>query len=379
MRQFMAVAAFALTFEAAVPVAAQEGAAQEGAAEEGAAQEADAAPAQASGRNFSFVIMPIPVSDPSIGNGLALASAAFYRAGGASRPWTTAVGALYTDTESYAAFAGQKAYLAGDRVRVTAGVGAGVFNVDFYGIGQAAGGRGRSIPIEQKGEGGLAEVLVRVAPNLYVGPRYRLIDLRTSINLAELPFPDLQIPEIELRSRSSALGLSGEYDTRDSEFQPSKGLYGSAQWLHADEAFGSDFNYDRVEIKLAGYHRLEAKSVLAWRGSTCWAGSRAPFYDICNFGSQNDLRGYVSGQYRDHAMYAMQAEYRRHLFWRFGAVAFAGVGGVAPSFDEMSKLLPAAGLGLRIQASKKYGVNAAIDYAWGDDSQALYFSIGEAF
>lgn len=373
MRRWTTIAAMAgasLVLLAA-PAAAQE-------ADAGAADEA-AQPATKSGRNFSFVGMPIPISDPAVGNGLALVGAAFYRAGGAARPWTTGVGALYTDTESYAVFAGQKAYLARDRVRLTAGAGKGTFNLDFFGIGQAAGGRGRSIPIVQKGQGGIAEVLVQVAPHIFVGPHYRLIDLKTSINLAELPFPDLQIPEVELRSRSSSLGLSGEYDTRDSEFQPTRGYYGTALWLHADKALGSDFNYDRVELKLAGYHRLDPKSILAWRGSTCWAGDRAPFYDICNFGSQNDLRGYVNGQYRDHAMYAVQAEYRRHLFWRVGGVAFAGVGGVAPSFDKMSKLLPAAGVGVRFLASRKYGVNATIDYAWGEDSQALYFSIGEAF
>lgn len=329
----------------------------------------------------SFVVAPIPISDPAIGNGLALAAMVLYTPGGSERPWTTATGGLYTDTKSWAAFVGQKAYLADDRFRVTAGGGGGVFNVDFYGIGPGAGDRGRSIPIEQKAAGGLAEALIRVAPHVYAGLEYRLIDMRTTIKIDDLPFSDLDIPDIELRSKSSALGLAGEYDTRDSEYQPTRGLYGTGMWLQADEAFGGDFDYHRAEFALNGYRAMGDEATLAWRGSICSVGDNAPFYDLCNFGSQSDLRGYVNGQYRDHAMYAVQAEYRRHLFWRFGGAAFAGFGEVGPSFKKLDgdNLLPAAGLGLRFKASEEYGVNLRLDYARGKDSQAFYVSIGEAF
>ena len=40
-----------------------------------------------------FVVMPIPISNPAIGNGLAVAALALYTPGGAVEPWTTGVGA----------------------------------------------------------------------------------------------------------------------------------------------------------------------------------------------------------------------------------------------------------------------------------------------
>jgi hypothetical protein len=331
--------------------------------------------------DLRFVVMPIPVSNPAIGNGLAVAAVGLYRMPGAARPWTTGAAGLYTDNTSWAGGVFQKAYLMEDRLRLTAGAGLGDFKVDFFGIGPNAGRRGRAIPIDQEVAGALVEGLWRIGPNLFAGPHYRFIDMRTTLNLGEVPFPDLVPPEAELRSRVSALGLAAEYDTRDNEFNARRGLYIKGNALKAAKALGGDDNYWRVEASANGYHPLDDKSVLAWRVSICSAGDRAPFYDICNFGMANDLRGYVAGQYRDRAMYAVQAEYRRHLFWRIGGVAFAGVGEVGPSFSRMStdELLPAAGLGLRIQASKTYRVNAAIDYAWGKDSQAVYFSIGEAF
>lgn len=328
----------------------------------------------------SFVATPIPMSNPAIGTGLGVAALAIYQPSGSARPWTTGAGGLYTDTKSWGVAVFQKAYLGGDKYRVTAGVGTGVFNVDFFGIGNAAGATGRSISLEQKSSGGLAEVLLRVSPHIHAGLRYRLIDMDTTVKTSNIPLP-LQLPDIELQSTVSQLGLAGEFDTRDSEYNPRSGTYANAQLLFADGAIGSDFDYPRLTAAVNGYHGLGDKAVVAWRGSLCRSGDGAPFYDLCNYGQNNDLRGYSSGQYRDHAMFAAQVEYRRKLFWRLGGVAFAGVGEVASEFSKLNTkdLLPAAGLGVRFEASQKYRVNVSIDYAVGDGTSALYFYIGEAF
>jgi outer membrane protein assembly factor BamA len=330
----------------------------------------------------SFVAMPIPLSDPAIGTGLGVAAMALYNQDKSGRPWTTGAGGLYTDLESWAAAVFHKSHFAEDRYRLTAAAAYGDFNLDFYGVGVDAGSRGLSVKMEQEGALFLGEFLVRAQPHFYIGARYIAASVNTTIQLPQLAaFPDLDLPDIELESMISSLGLSSEYDTRDSEYGPRKGIYASGQWLFSDEAIGSDFDYDRVNLAVNGYVVLDGKTTLAWRGSVCWAGDGAPFYDICNFGSQNDLRGYPAGQYRDHAMYAVQAELRRPLFWKIGGVAFAGFGEVASGFDELTsdEILPAAGFGLRFTASEEYRVNASIDFAVGDATSAIYFYIGEAF
>src|SRR5262249_36170655 len=151
-----------------------------------------------------------------------------------------------------------------------------------------------------------------------------------------LPFPDLELPAIELQSTTSALGLAAQYDTRDNQFAPRHGLFFTGNLIYAADAFGSDFDYPRSEISFNGYHEI-GETIVAWRGSLCWSGEGAPFYDLCSFGTQNDLRGYSAGQFRDHAMFAVQAELRQHFFWRFGGVAFAGVGGVANDFGSFEQ------------------------------------------
>jgi len=342
---------------------------------EPAAQDATRKP-----HDFSFVALPIPVSNPTIGSGFAFGAGALYKAGKSDKPWVTGVAFLYTNTESWGLALVQKAYIGDDRLRLVGAVGGGEFHIDYYGIGPDAGDRDVSIPITQRAGFIGAQGLVRVAPHLYAGLQYRYLDMGTSLHIDPPPFPDLRPPDAELESVSSALGLSAEYDSRDSEYQTSSGLYATGVWLVSDTALGSDRDYSRGEARINGYQRLDPKSVLAWRGSVCVAGDDAPFYDICNYGSQGDLRGYASGQYRDRAMVAAQVEYRRKLFGRFGGVVFAGVGGIGPDLGSVGDaFLPAGGAGLRFEASRKYGVNVGVDYAVGKDSSAFYFRIGEAF
>ena len=344
-------------------------------AEDAAADEGDK-PA----KPFSIVAMPIPVSNPAIGNGLAVAALGIFTHDKAAPPWVTGLGGMYADSRSWAAFAGQQANLRQDAVRLTLGGGVGDFHLDFYGIGAVAGDRNHAIPIGQKGGGLIAAALFRVRPHSYLGVRYRGVAVKTTLDLTELPFPDLELPQVEMDSASSALGLAAEYDSRDSQFGPREGAYVTADWLVAGAALGSDFDYDRLQLAANAYRALSDKAVIAARLSICDSGDGAPFFDLCLFGQNNDLRGYDPGRYRDHTLAAVQVEYRRDLFWRIGAVAFAGVGGVAPSFDKLgSTLLPAAGVGLRLKASKAHRVNASIDFAFGEDSQAFYFYIGEAF
>lgn len=341
---------------------------------------ASAQPATVGQKPVSIVAMPIPVSNPAIGNGLALVATAIYSPVTSPRPWITGAGGLYTDSDSWAAGLFQKANLRDDKVRLTAGIAGADFKLDFYGVGAGAGSRDRSIPINQRGVAGLGEALFEVAPNAYVGARYRGVKLRTSLDFSQLPFPDMQIPEIQLDSQVSSLGVAGEYDSRDNQFSPRSGVYGTGQWLVSSQNLGSDFDYSRVDAAFNFYRPVSERAVIAGRVALCDVGGGAPFYDLCLFGQNNDLRGYVAGQYRDRSLAAAQVEYRRDLFWRIGAVAFVGVGGVAPSFDKLgSTLLPAAGLGLRFRASKQHRVNASVDFAAGKDSHAFYFYIGEAF
>jgi outer membrane translocation and assembly module TamA len=148
-----------------------------------------------------------------------------------------------------------------------------------------------------------------------------------------------------------------------------------------EPAFGAQLSYKEFELAYNKYISLGRKNVLAAHVASCVATSEAPFFDICLLGYTKDLRGYPIGQYRDYRMLAGQAEFRRELFWRLGAVAFFGVGEVGKTFGDFnaSNLVPGGGIGLRYQVTKKNHLNLRADYAWGENSRAFYMSVGEAF
>ena len=329
----------------------------------------------------SFVVLPIPLSSPSLGTGLVLAGVVYYQPEGSVRPWMTGGGVLWTDNGSRGGGLFQKAYLGSDRYRVTLAAGQADLNLRFYGIGSDAADRDSFIGITQRPTLYIGSMLRKVADSQYVGLRLRQITVDTEVPIGIPAYPDLEIPPLELDTRLIGPALMYEYDSRDSETAPSRGVHAeaTAQWNF--DSWGSDRDYAKVTASINHYRPLGAHGVLALRASVCDVGSDVPFFDLCLFGSSNDLRGYESGQYRDRTLLATQAEYRWQFKPRWGAVFFAGVGGVAPGFSDyrVSDLLPAAGVGLRFKASTQFNVNVSVDYAVGKDSDALYFSIGEAF
>jgi outer membrane protein assembly factor BamA len=189
------------------------------------------------------------------------------------------------------------------------------------------------------------------------------------------------IPGHELDLIIAALGPVVSWDTRDRPFSPSKGMYAEVAANFARGALGSDLEYETYTLAVSGFRPLHESNVIAARLYACMASDSAPFFDTCAFGSGVDLRGYEVGRYRDRFLAAVQTEYRMTLSRRFGAVAFAGAGAVAPDAGELgdSDLLASGGLGLRFVAVPSQGVKISLDYAWGKDSGAMYIYIGDAF
>jgi len=150
---------------------------------------------------------------------------------------------------------------------------------------------------------------------------------------------------------------------------------------------GSKWSYQYYRASFNKYNALSEHQVLAFRAMACAAaGDRAPIYDLCLFGTTNDLRGYTGGRYQDRRMFATQAEYRlmfpaKGFLGKFGVVAFAGVGAIGDKFTDIgfSDLLPAGGGGLRFRLLKKYPVNFRIDYGQGKDGHTLSIGVLEAF
>ena len=329
-------------------------------------------------RGAEFVVAPIPIVNPTLDNGLAVAVGELYTIDRGSPPSSTMGMGFYTSNDSWGAGLAQLLHLDDDRYRALVAGAYFDVNFDFFGIGSDAGDEGESVPLNQTGYGGMVDFRVHMGRNWYAGPRYRFG--RTTAT-ADLTNTDVTVPAADLHLRTASLGPHVERDTRSDQFYPRSGSWFDLVMGFAGESIGGRRNYQLYQAAFSTYSSLSPRQVLATKINSCYADGDVPFFDLCLLGQYQDIRGYQTGQYRDRAMLTAQAEYRLELWWKIGVVAFGGAGEVAESFGKFtgSSVLPSGGAGLRFRLTEENHVNLRADVAWGKNSSALYVSIAEAF
>ena len=184
---------------------------------------------------------------------------------------------------------------------------------------------------------------------------------------------------------NSGLGPTALLDTRDNILYPASGIFAKFEINFYSSAFGGDFNYTHFVLDFRKYISVKnEKNILAFQAAANFtSGDDIPFYKLQKVGGNSRLRGIENANlYIDKQSFWMQAEYRRKLFWRFGGVAFAGFGDVAPGLDKFvfNELKYVLGLGGRFQAMKDEKLNVRLDAGIGRGGQyGIYLSIKEAF
>jgi hypothetical protein len=330
----------------------------------------------------SFVAVPLPNSNPTIGTGLGAAALLFFRASKAdtvSPSSTAGLGGIYFDTKSWAVAGGVRLNMREDRWRVTAAIAGADLRYDLYGPGAEVSPTS-GVGVKQSMFGGLLQAQVRAVSRVYLGARYVLAQVKTEVENAGTPLPP-GVGRDQADLRVAALGPVVSFDSRDNQFFP---LTGWAADLRADfygSGLGSEYGFEKYELNVRAFFPIREGDALAAQVYACGIGGRAPFFLQCLYGSAGVLRGYPVGKYYDETMFGAQVEYRWHVLPRWIVAGFVGVGGVAPTFGSYSSdnLLPAAGIGVRWIAEPKEKATLRLDYAWGKDRGAFYLSIGEAF
>lgn len=184
---------------------------------------------------------------------------------------------------------------------------------------------------------------------------------------------------------NSGLGPSVLLDTRDDVLYPAHGYYFTSEITFYTSAFGGRYNYIQYLVDLRKYITvINEQNILAFQiAGNFSSGADVPFYKLQKVGGSDRLRGIQNANlYMDRQSFWTQAEYRRPLFWRFGGVAFAGLGGVAPSLAKVrfDKLKYVVGLGGRFRALKSEKLNVRLDAGLSNGGQyAFYLSVKEAF
>lgn len=324
---------------------------------------------------------PIPFRNSQLGWGLAVLVGAIHRFDPDTtlKPSTGALMGFYSENKSWGLMAIEVARVAHDTWRLRGIASHMDVRYDFFGVGEAAGDAGRSLPIEQPMDFAVGAALYRILPGLYGGGS--LLWMRSEAKLQE--DLGLGIPPQDLASLSLvAPGLQAEYDTRDNDYWPRRGSIATLKANFFTSELGSSRDFQRYVAAWSWYQELSSP---AWVLATNWNAARAtadtPFWMLPSVGTgRYGLRGYTQGRYRDNLMTTAQAELRGHTAGRWGATIFGGLAYVASDVGELDHAspLPAGGVGLRFKLTQRYPMHMRADYAWGKNESLFYFSVSEA-
>jgi len=175
------------------------------------------------------------------------------------------------------------------------------------------------------------------------------------------------------------------FETRDNFVYPRRGFYVEALYFIQPSWNGNSYQFNSLKLDIRKYFPttwLSDIDALAFQFVANINTGDVPFKDLADIGGSNTMRGYYTGFYRYKNLYALQVEYRAHIWWRLGFTVWAG-GALTPEkwytfFDHAIK--PNLGLGLRIMMNKKDRLNVRVDQGFGKkDQRGFYLDIAEAF
>ncbi len=325
-------------------------------------------------KGFSVTGVPLIDYNRSVGVKLGAIGMGFFpmsRADTVSPTSQVGLMGMYTGNKSWGGAAFGRLFWSEDTYRFLGGFGFASINFQYFDDEHIPGGG--FIDFNTGARFIYAEMSRRVVSNLYAGVLGAFTNMRTEFDIEGVP-PDTA------RQWVNGLGVPLQWDTRDNVYNAAAGVYAVSRFIFNRDWLGSDYNYSSVNFSLNGYKSLSDKDVIAGRFDMFLGLGDVPFEGQRVVG-RDDIRGYSKGEYRGDQVYAVQAEYRRNLVGRFGAVAFAGLAmAVNPGEeDPTSPLLPGVGAGVRFMAIPDERINIGFDGAIGKNDWGIYFRITEAF
>ena len=340
---------------------------------------------------YGFMPVPMIVTEPAIGYGGGLNLMFLHDSFGStlkrkSPPSISGVAAIGTENGTLLGAAYHLGFWNEDSIRTTTFVGSLDMNIDFY-------LRDIGIDMNLKGYVAYQELMFRMGESdFFLGGNYMYLDIESQKNSEELPILD---PLFEHQFKMGALAALVQYDTRDTIFTPSQGLFAKAIVRRFDENFGGDENFWQYTAKAFYFHPLMDDLTLGFRveGQAVHASEdeRVPYLNYPFI----IMRGIPSMRYQGEKMLLSELQLRWEFKERWNMVLFGGAGKVfgdeyhfEPGTGAVQESIsfqdapthPAGGVGFRYELARKYGLWAGVDIATNEENDfSFYITVGSAW
>jgi len=181
------------------------------------------------------------------------------------------------------------------------------------------------------------------------------------------------------QSGVSALSLRFRFDSRDSSFNPKKGIRAELQAEKALKMLGTDYDFWKTRLEFSVYHRSFFRShIFAYRLWTQHLDGNAPYWELSMVGDGRTARGFKSERFIDNAMMLASIEYRFPIFWHFGGVLFTDAGRVWSSLSKFSFNDWHANWGWGLRYHLKNFV-VRFDMGMSVEGMRIFFNFGHVF
>ena len=340
---------------------------------------------------YGFVPIPLIVTEPAVGYGAGLNLMFLHDtlASGAERkspPSISGVVGLGTENGTLFGAAYHLGFWNEDTIRTTTAVGALNVNMNFY-LGDTG------IDMNLKGYAAYQELMFKIADSdFFLGGNYLYVDIESKKNNEELPMLN---PLFENEFKMGALSVVAQYDTRDTIFTPTEGVFAKATVRRFDESFGGNENFWRYDAKAFYFQPIFDNLILGLRfegvGVEASEGERVPY--VVN--PSINLRGIPAMRYQGEKMMLGEVQLRWEFIERWNMVFFGGAGKVfgdeykfVPGQEAVQESIsfkdadihPAGGVGFRYELARKFGLWGGLDFATSEENEfAFYITIGSAW
>ncbi|MBU2871455.1 BamA/TamA family outer membrane protein [Colwellia sp. E2M01] len=354
---------------------------------------------------YGFLPVPIIITDPAFGGGLGMTGLFFQETEEEKNsrlaamqdesnenavknllpPSITAAFGAYTGNGSYFGGGGHLGFYDQGRIRYKGGAGYGDIHLDFYGFGDIE--LPKAVEVNTQAYGVMQSLKFKLADSpFYAGVLQRYIN--ADLSAGNLDFLSGNVPswfEEQLRSLlstntvTSGVGLSLEYDARDSYFSPTQGFKFELNYLWFDDIIGSDIDYTLTEFTALNYFKFNEQWRTGLKIEANYANSDKilPPYATPSI----SLRGMPGSRYQGQAvaMSELEVAYRVNVRWELSV--FAGVGKASDSFSEFSESHSriSKGVGFRYLIARRYNFNMGIDIAKGPEDTIFYIQSGSTW